>query len=167
MDGQTFDGTQHDTRGERNNNPGNIDYLPHLLYHGEVGIEIVPEGEHYPPRFGRFDTPVNGIRAIDMDLLAYFKHHGLNTIDGIINRWAPGSENDTKAYIADVTCGVFNLHPTKTPAAVIAEYSKKPLTFDTSTLVRLSQSIIRHENGRCLYTNSTLTDAAKLALGVA
>ncbi|WP_347147235.1 hypothetical protein [Proteus vulgaris] len=47
-------------RGERNNNPGNIDYNPRNKWKGLVGIETgVPN-----PRFCVFESPEYGIRAI-------------------------------------------------------------------------------------------------------
>lgn len=52
--------------------------------------------------FQKFNTPEDGIRAIDQNLAAYGKI-GLNTIEGIVNRWAPPSENNTRQYVADVS----------------------------------------------------------------
>jgi hypothetical protein len=36
------------------------------------------------------------------NLQGYQSAHGINTLAGIINRWAPPQENDTASYIADV-----------------------------------------------------------------
>lgn len=83
------------TRGVRNNNPGNIDYHASNAWQGQLGIEVgVPK-----PRFARFDTPENGIRALGKLLQTYQTKYGLNTVESIIARWAPSNENDTKAYI--------------------------------------------------------------------
>lgn len=142
------------TRGERSNNPGNLDFHPDIQYVGQLGIEEVPADEHYKPRFARFDNPVHGIRALARNLLVYYTHHKLNTIEELVSRYAPGNENDTTAYIADVS---------KFTGYSAAE----PLNLsDTTTLMRLTQGFIHHENGRCLYTQSTLADAVKSALGM-
>ena len=52
--------------------------------------------------FQQFNTPEAGIAASDANLQAYGKK-GINTLRGAISRWAPPSENDTEAYIADVS----------------------------------------------------------------
>jgi hypothetical protein len=52
--------------------------------------------------FQQFKTPEEGLSAMDKNLQAYGKM-GVNTLSGIINRWAPPSDNnDTQAYIKDV-----------------------------------------------------------------
>lgn len=85
-------------RGQRNNNPGNLDYNPKNKWVGQVGIEQgVPK-----PRFARFDTPENGIRALTKLLLNYILRHKLTTIEAIINRYAPTNENFTNGYIQAV-----------------------------------------------------------------
>src|SRR5690348_12867209 len=58
---QQFDSS---VRGERNNNPGNLDYDPAIPYKGQLGVEIVPPGYAYRARFARFDTSRNGLRAL-------------------------------------------------------------------------------------------------------
>lgn len=50
--------------------------------------------------FQSFPTPEDGLQAIDKNLQAYGKD-GVNTLAGVINKWAPPSENDTTSYIAD------------------------------------------------------------------
>jgi hypothetical protein len=53
--------------------------------------------------FQQFKTPEEGFAAIDKNLQAYGAK-GINTVSSIINRWAPPSDNnDTKAYIQDVS----------------------------------------------------------------
>lgn len=137
------------TRGERNNNPGNIDYLPDIQYLGEVGIEeVLPGGR---PRFAKFDTPVHGIRALARNLLAYQKLHKLYTLREIVTRWAPGSENDTAAYI-DAVCKDTGFGP---------DISVN--LFLTDNLIAVVIAIIRHENGRCIYTNATVRDGVREA----
>ena len=80
-------------RGLRNNNPGNI----------EAGAftQGIPGYQGSDGRFAKFETPEQGILAADRLLQSYAKR-GLNTVAGIVNRWAPPSENDTGAYAAQV-----------------------------------------------------------------
>ena len=61
---------------------------------------IRPQGAN--TGFQQFPTPEAGLAAIDQNLQAY-AGKGINTISGIVSRWAPPSENDTRAYIADVS----------------------------------------------------------------
>jgi hypothetical protein len=51
--------------------------------------------------FQNFATPEEGISAADKNLKAY-GDKGINTLRGVINRWAPPSENDTNTYIDTV-----------------------------------------------------------------
>lgn len=85
------------SRGYRNRNPGNIDWSPNNPWQGQVGKEDGPNG-----RFAVFESHEYGIRALATLLIRYQDRHRLTTIAGIINRWAPGNENNTAAYIAGV-----------------------------------------------------------------
>lgn len=85
-------------RGIRNNNPLNI----------RKGSNW--QGEKYPQddkSFEQFESMQYGVRAGFIILRRYISgYNGLtqrfNTIEKIISRWAPASENDTRAYIAQV-----------------------------------------------------------------
>lgn len=79
-------------RGIRNNNPGNIEKSPPQPWQGLA--EDQPD-----KRFLKFKTPAWGIRAICILLINYQDKYGIHTIHGIIKRWAPPSENNTKAYV--------------------------------------------------------------------
>lgn len=81
-------------RGLRNNNPGNI-RLSATKWQGEV--------KGTDPAFCTFRSMPYGYRALMKLLITYFNVHGLDTISGIIRRWAPMSENDTPAYIERVS----------------------------------------------------------------
>ena len=89
-------------RGIRNNNPGNIDFNPRNHWQGQLGLE----NDVARPRFSRFDTPENGIRALGKLLLNYrgkdgmpgVGRPGIDTPLEFISRWAPSSENNTLAY---------------------------------------------------------------------
>lgn len=71
-------------RGLRNANPGNIE---------DGGFAKSQQGYlGNDGRFARFDTLDNGIRA-QSNLLASYDQKGVNTVSGIVNRWAPSAEN--------------------------------------------------------------------------
>jgi len=87
------------TRGYRNNNPGNIS----LTYNSD-GTKRLWSGEieGSDKRFKIFKSMAYGYRAM-FALLREYIGKGYNTIDLIINRYAPSSENNTNAYINTVT----------------------------------------------------------------
>lgn len=86
--------THQPTRGERNNNPLNIRW--------DVNTHWIGQIYHDPQGYCTFKSVVYGIRAAFAILRTYkFKHH-LTTIEEIISRWAPPSENNTEKYIDDV-----------------------------------------------------------------
>lgn len=86
--------TEELPRGLRNNNPGNIRKNSDL-FQGEVRPS--PDRE-----FKRFATMAYGYRAMFRILDNYVRRYRLDTVRKIISRWAPESENDTKAYISTV-----------------------------------------------------------------
>lgn len=130
------------TRGERNNNPGNIN--KGQGFQGEVkGIDS---------RFATFATPEDGIRALAVVLLTYQHKYALHTIDQIINRWAPPVENNTDAYAQDVAKRVGVLTTTMIELG------------DLRILHNLVEGIICHENGENIYTAQQIEDGCKAAL---
>ena len=80
-------------RNLRNNNPGNIEYGEFAKKHGATGSD---------GRFAIFPTLQAGQDA-QASLLMGYMAQGNNTISKIVSKWAPGSENNTGAYIADVS----------------------------------------------------------------
>jgi len=52
--------------------------------------------------FCTFKDNTFGFRAAVRNLIAYADRAGINTVRGVIERWAPSSENDTKAYVVAV-----------------------------------------------------------------
>lgn len=135
------------TRGIRNNNPGNIDYSVHNDWLGQVGIE-----EGAKPRFARFSAPEYGIRAICKLLQSYAARHGANTIETVVARYAPAHENKTDRYIENVSkwSGI----PANAPFNPRSE----------ETLMRLVPAIIRQENGIQPYSEETLRRAIEMAV---
>ncbi|HBO83126.1 MULTISPECIES: hypothetical protein [unclassified Cupriavidus] len=58
-------------------------------------------------QFRQFSTPQEGMQAADANLQAYGTKHGIDTIQGVINRWAPASDNnDPQKYAATVAKAV-------------------------------------------------------------
>ena len=115
------------SRGLANCNPGNIRQSK-VRYKGEVR----PSRD---PAFKQFESMPWGYRAIFVLLDTYRIRHGLDTIRGMISRWAPPSENRTEAYIRAV-------------AADTGIDPDEPLdTLDPATMIPLAAAISRVENG--------------------
>lgn len=133
-------------RGERNNNPGNL-IKGSSPWEGEVsGADT---------RFASFATPEHGIRALGKNLLTYQDKHGIDTVEGIISRWAPASENDTRAYVSTVA-----------KAVGVAPDAKIDL-HDAKTLTGITKAIIGFENGRQPYTDQQISLGLAAAQGTA
>ncbi|HHD7737800.1 TPA: hypothetical protein ACOWQJ_002011 [Providencia rettgeri] len=86
------------SRGERNNNPLNMNYV------GQRN-SVLEDGKG--ARFARFNTPYDGLSATVNQLLRYYdgKTTGkkLQTVEDIIKTWAPSSDNNnTSGYIKRV-----------------------------------------------------------------
>ncbi len=119
-------------RGIRNNNPGNIKYN---------GINWM--GLSVPPSDGVFCVFTDakyGIRALGKLLRNYNRHYGIRTINSIITRFAPSTENQTDAYIKSVA-----------RSTGYDPHTQLNLE-DTKVLVNLCQAIIKHENGKQPYS---------------
>lgn len=76
--------------GIRTNNPGNI-IKTEITWKGEVPCE--------ESRFECFDTEYHGIRALALNLLNYQRRYELRTVEEIIHRWSPPSENRTDLLV--------------------------------------------------------------------
>lgn len=77
-------------RGIRNNNPLNLE--------ASAFTQARPGFSGSDGRFGQFATPDQGLAAADK-LLASYGQRGINTIAGVINRWAPANDgNPVSAY---------------------------------------------------------------------
>lgn len=115
------------SRGLANNNPGNI-RRSKVRYRGEVRPSRDPE-------FRQFETPAWGYRAIFVLLDTYRRRYGLDTLRGMITRWAPPVENRTDAYIRAVADDT-GLDP-----------DERLDTRDRRTMVPVAAAISRVENG--------------------
>lgn len=130
-------------RGERNNNPGNLNFA------GQAGAELERPGG----RFARFETAFDGLRALSRQLVLY-AGRGINSVEKIISTWAPASDNNnTAAYIQAVSqrLGV-------NPQAALNIH-------DPQTMSALMSSIIHHENGRNIYSKELIGKAAVAGIG--
>lgn len=126
--------------GVRGNNPGNI--------RGAGG------------GFASYATPQDGLAALGHQLQLYAtgksKNTGgrsLDTIQDIISTYAPPNENNTSAYISDVS-NRLGVSPT----------AKLNLQ-DSDTLANLMRGITIHEQGKNPYSNQQFRDAAATTLG--
>lgn len=79
------------TRGMRNNNPGNLEYGEFAKAHGATGSD---------GRFAVFPTMQAGVSAQENLLQSNYIGKGLTTPRQIINKYAPGNENDTGQYLS-------------------------------------------------------------------
>lgn len=82
-----------ESRGYRNNNPGNIE-RNNDVFQGEV--------ISHDKRFKQFQSMAYGYRAMFVNLDTY-RRRGINTIEKIIKAWAPAVENHTETYIETVS----------------------------------------------------------------
>lgn len=80
------------TRGEKNKNLGNIK-IANNDWKGKI-----PEDQNTDGVFEQFETEYYGNRALVI-LLQNYINRGINTIDSIINTYAPKSENETAIYV--------------------------------------------------------------------
>lgn len=134
-------------RGVRNNNPGNIVDLGRLgPWEGQTGRDR---------NFAVFRTPEAGLRALGVNTISHQRLHGANTVEEIITRHAPASENNSRRY-SQFVANELGVRPTD-----------RIDTQDTNTLSRLMRAIITYENGAAVanrYTREQLDNAAEAAV---
>jgi hypothetical protein len=118
-------GAKRISRGIRNNNPGNI----------RIGINWL--GRVIPGKdvsFVEFKTMPFGVRALYIDLINKHKS-GLNTIQKVIYKYAPPSENLTDAYVSAVAQSM----------GIPANQVFSPTAKNFTAFVK---AIVKHENGK-------------------
>lgn len=127
-------------RGIRNNNPGNLDYIPPPHnWDGQVGRD---------GRFGVYEDPSKGVRAMSKQLQLDYSR-GAVTLDDLIAEWAPPGENDTEAYIGDVS---------------VSAGIPRGVQFDLlGNLPAVVAGIIQHENGQQPYSADDIAQWVYLA----
>lgn len=122
-------------RNQRNNNPLNIEKtVPGLKrWEGEITGD--------DKRFAKFSSPLYGLRAAYILLRrTYLGRDGLNTIDLIINKWAPVDDNSVEKVENYI----------KAVSNEIGVGPNTPLSIGTSDeqLIALARAMARHEGGR-------------------
>jgi len=138
------------TRGIRNKNPGNIERTA-------TRWQGMSDDQTNDERFVQFDHAKWGIRAIARILITYQDKRRakdgspIDSIQDIINRWAPPHENPTDKY-----------------AHHIAVVLNKGLTsyidvYEYDTMFNLVKSIIHFENGVQPYDDATINQGLRLA----
>ncbi len=102
--------------------------------------------------FAQFRSPTEGISAATRNLMGY-GNKGINTLSGIINRWAPsGDGNNVNAYIADVS-------------RQTGFSANQPLNMgDSKVLAPLVSAMIKHENGSNPYSPEMISQAVSAAV---
>ncbi len=129
-------------RGIRNNNPGNIRRTSETW-----------QGQKTPGNdasFIEFETPVYGLRALMRVLLVYRLRYGLDSVESIINRFAPPHENATDHYIHAVS------------KALGVKRTDFIDVHDSKTMMTLARAIVNHENGRPEFFDRTEWYPARL-----
>ncbi|TBM13405.1 hypothetical protein EYY86_14060 [Hafnia paralvei] len=131
-------------RGIRNNNPGNLNYA------GQAGASK-EAGEN--GRFAVFSSMTHGVAALYKQLQLYFKR-GVNTIESIVNKYAPaGDNNNVGAYIASLV------------KATGKGASDQLDSGDTETVFKLMRGIINHENGKGYVSDTDIMGGIQLGAG--
>ena len=122
-------------RGIRNFNPGNIRHAKGVRWQGMAVAQS-------DTNFVQFNGPRWGIRAIARVLITYQDKRlaadgsRIDSVREIVERWAPASENDTKAYTLQVARAM-GLDP---------DFEGVDL-YQYDAMRALVLAIIRHENG--------------------
>lgn len=138
-------------RGIRNHNPGNIDRQPGVRWQGMAA------DQSRDSRFVVFKAPEWGIRAIARVLITYQDKRRardgsrIDTIQDIVDRWAPPSENNTGAYAR---------HVARLTGIGIDEALD---VYEYETMYALVQAIIAHENGEQPYKSEVIARGLELA----
>jgi len=128
-------------RGIRLNNPMNIRIVKGTTWEGQSAVQS-------DESFVEFTDPVYGIRA-GTRILRSYEREGLQTIAEIIDRFAPPSENNSAAYVADV-CEHCSVGP------------DEPIDYDKA-LPGLIEAIILREQGSQPYTGTQIRQGISLA----
>ncbi|BEL79900.1 hypothetical protein SM12BL3_12070 [Serratia marcescens] len=141
----------NEPRGIRNNNPGNLNYV------GQNGATLE---EHATPRFARFNSAFEGFAALGKQIKAYYNgtskaagYQKLQSVEDIISRFAPASENNTQAYINKLS-------------KMLGVGRGDSLNIqDPQVLATLMNGITQIENGKNPYAPEMVLKAAQSAVG--
>ncbi len=122
-------------RGIRNHNPMNL-RITNTSWNGKI------KGDD--KSFETFKSAEYGIRAGAKVLITYQKKYELNTVNQLINRFAPPIENDTNSYAQHI-------------AANLGVGIDEPINVKDNLYILIS-SIIKHENGDNPYSKGTILE---------
>lgn len=134
-------GQSQGPRGIRNNNPGNI-------RHGDSWQGMAQE--QADSAFVQFEAPEWGVRAM-VRILRSYHARGVDTLEEIIETWAPPVENNTEAYIE---------HVSKATGMLPGHGINPDNSFQMLDLI---EAIIAHENGVQPYPRAVLQKGFDLA----
>ena len=152
-----MDEKERTPRGIRLCNPGNIEHTSAYDWRGEIYPPEERDG-HVETRFCQFVDHVHGIRALAKVLLTYsrLRRAGdgspIDTVQEVVDRWAPSSENDTAAYSEHVR------------AVLQVNKGEKIDMENTEVLAALVRAITQHENGEMPYSDATIEKGIEMAL---
>lgn len=128
----------------KNLNPGN------LRFAGQAGATMGSGG------FAKFATVDEGLTALAKQLNLYLTGQSAtgkaDTVAAIISRYAPPTENDTKAYISRV-------------ARFMGVSPDQRISNDPLTVAKLMKEIIRHESGMSESDLVGYTEGIRMAVG--
>lgn len=114
-------------RGIRNNNPVNVEK-------GQPWDGLAPPEDQTDPRFAVFVDMPHGIRAAAKVMLTY-RGYGINTVDGIIDRWNPVADGQPPEYKPNV-------------AAYLGVREDEPIDVrDPNTMFGLLRGMMKQEIG--------------------
>ena len=132
-------------RGVRNNNPGNIKKGSRTWDGAIRGVDDT---------FVTFDNPTYGFKAMGDLLQVYQRKHGLNTVQGIINRWSPASDHNSPGIYAAKVAKQMGITP------------NTPLNLnDPNTLASLMTYMSQYENGGDYFDPGWIAKGAAMAIG--
>lgn len=130
-------------RGVRNNNPGNLRDSGDD-WQGKKGVD--KDG------YLQFNSAADGLRAMAVNLKNQQTKHGLTTLNQIIDKYAPPTENDTEAYKAQA-------------AKSLGIDGDRPINLqDPQMLAQVMTFMVKKENGNQPYPAGSITTAANVAL---
>lgn len=100
-----------------------------------------------------FDSPINGVRAAVKILRTYDNKYGVNTVEDIVSRFSPSTENSTCRYISEV-CKQTGFAP-----------NEKLDMQNPEVLRKLVGAMMRQEIGGNPYSEETISKGISAALG--
>lgn len=119
-------------RPVRNHNPGDLEAGDH--WQGLMPVEKLTDAQKHE-RFAVFEAPEWGFRALVILLKNYKMLYGIDTVQKIVDRFAPPTENNTSAYVHFVADKV-GVRPTAQINVAIA-----------NVMFQLAKAITQYETG--------------------